>query len=86
MNDNAPTSLHCPTCGAPLDVDGTRAVVRCKFCGNVSLIPGIPAMQADAPAILIAVESFSGLGTLKNAYPTTAKALSNRDRNPSASS
>jgi outer membrane protein assembly factor BamB/ribosomal protein L7/L12 len=50
MSDNAPTSLNCPTCGAPLEVDGTRVLVRCKFCGNVSLIPGVLPAQAAAPA------------------------------------
>ena len=50
MTLNQPTSLNCPTCGAPLDTDGTRAVVRCKFCGNVSLLPGVLPSQAAAPA------------------------------------
>jgi outer membrane protein assembly factor BamB len=50
MTFNQPTSMNCPACGAPLDVDGTRAVVRCKFCGNVSLVPGILPTQAAAPA------------------------------------
>jgi hypothetical protein len=48
--NNQPTSLNCPACGAPLDVDGTRAVIRCKFCGNVSLVPGVLPSQAAAPA------------------------------------
>jgi ribosomal protein L7/L12 len=41
MTENNPTSLNCPACGAPLDFDGNSAVVRCKFCGNVSLMPGV---------------------------------------------
>jgi outer membrane protein assembly factor BamB/ribosomal protein L7/L12 len=48
--DNQPTSLNCPACGAPLDFDGTSAMVRCKFCRNVSLIPGILPTQAAAPS------------------------------------
>jgi ribosomal protein L7/L12/outer membrane protein assembly factor BamB len=48
MNDSAPTSLNCPACGAPLDFDGTSAVMRCKFCGNVSLLPGRMAAPAGA--------------------------------------
>ena len=48
--NNQPTNLNCPACGAPLDVDGTNAVVRCKFCGNVSLIPGILPSQTSVPA------------------------------------
>jgi outer membrane protein assembly factor BamB/ribosomal protein L7/L12 len=50
MSDNGPTSLNCPACGAPLEPDGTSAVVRCKFCGNVSMIPGMLPKQAAAPA------------------------------------
>jgi outer membrane protein assembly factor BamB/ribosomal protein L7/L12 len=50
MSNNAPASLTCPTCGAPLDFDGTHAVVRCTFCGNSSLIPGILPAQAAAPS------------------------------------
>lgn len=41
MAANEPTLLKCPTCGAPLDFDGVHSVVRCKFCGNNSLIPGM---------------------------------------------
>jgi outer membrane protein assembly factor BamB len=46
---DAPTSLNCPACGAPLDTDGTRAVVRCKFCGNTLLVPGVLPAQAAEP-------------------------------------
>ncbi len=48
--DTQPTSLNCPACGAPLDVDGTQAVVRCKFCGNTSVLPGFLSGQSAAPA------------------------------------
>ncbi|HVM73048.1 MAG TPA: PQQ-binding-like beta-propeller repeat protein [Anaerolineales bacterium] len=40
MTTNQPTSLTCPTCGAPLETDGTSTVVRCKFCGSTSMLPG----------------------------------------------
>jgi outer membrane protein assembly factor BamB/ribosomal protein L7/L12 len=46
---NTPTSLNCPACGAPLDIDGTRALVRCKFCGSTLLVPGALPAQAAAP-------------------------------------
>jgi ribosomal protein L7/L12/outer membrane protein assembly factor BamB len=50
MTDATPTSLNCPACGAPLDYDGTSTVLRCKFCGNVSILPvGMPG-AASAPA------------------------------------
>ncbi len=63
-----PTTLNCPACGAPLDADGTRAVVRCKFCGNVSLIPGIPTSQAAAPAsALDEIRQMAGGGNLTEA-------------------
>src|SRR5512136_459925 len=50
MSNSAPISLHCPTCGAPLEVDGTHGVVRCNFCGNVSLLPDFRSGQAAGPA------------------------------------
>ena len=53
MSDNGPTSLNCPTCGAPLEPDGTSAVVRCKFCGNVAMIPGMLPNQAAVPALAL---------------------------------
>lgn len=40
MTPNQPTLLNCPACGAPLDYDGTSSVIRCKFCGNRSLVQG----------------------------------------------
>ena len=46
---NAPTSLNCPACGAPLDTDGTHTIVRCNFCGNVLLVPGVLPPRAVAP-------------------------------------
>lgn len=68
MNNNAPTSLDCPTCGAPLDADGTSAVIRCKFCGNVSLIPGLLPTQAAAPAsALDEIRRVAGGGNLADA-------------------
>lgn len=38
MTPNQPILLNCPACGAPLDYDGTSSVIRCKFCGNRSLV------------------------------------------------
>lgn len=35
--------LNCPACGAPLDYDGTSSVIRCKFCGNRSLVQNTEA-------------------------------------------
>ena len=68
MIDNAPTSLNCPTCGAPLEADGTSAVVRCKFCGNVSLIPGILPTRAASPAsALDEIRRVAGGGNLADA-------------------
>ena len=68
MTLNQPTSLNCPACGAPLDVDGTSAVIRCKFCGNVSLVPGILPTQAAAPAsALDEIRQLAGGGNLADA-------------------
>jgi ribosomal protein L7/L12/outer membrane protein assembly factor BamB len=60
-----PASLNCPACGAPLDFDGTSAVVRCKFCGNVSLIPGVsPAKTAVPDSALDEIRQLAGSGKL----------------------
>jgi ribosomal protein L7/L12 len=66
--NNQPTSLNCPACSAPLDFDGTSAVVRCKFCGNVCLVPGILPTQAAAPAsTLDEIRQLAGGGNLADA-------------------
>ncbi len=49
MPENTPTTLNCPSCGAPLEFDGTSSIVRCKFCKNIALVPGLPAAQEATP-------------------------------------
>ncbi len=49
MADNTPTTLTCPSCGAPLEYDGTSSIVRCRFCKNIALIPGLPSAQEATP-------------------------------------
>jgi LSD1 subclass zinc finger protein len=49
MTDNTPMQLDCPSCGAPLEFDGTSSIVRCKFCKNIALVPGLPAAHAATP-------------------------------------
>jgi outer membrane protein assembly factor BamB/ribosomal protein L7/L12 len=49
MADNTPTTLTCPSCGAPLEYDGTSPIVRCRFCKNIALVPGLPAAQEATP-------------------------------------
>jgi len=49
MPSSNPRSLNCPTCGAPLDTDGTKPVVHCKFCQNVILIDALrPGEKPEA--------------------------------------
>jgi outer membrane protein assembly factor BamB/ribosomal protein L7/L12 len=48
MPDNQPQTLTCPSCGAPLEFDGTSSIIRCQFCRNVSVVPGF---QATKPSI-----------------------------------
>ncbi len=43
-----PKTLDCPTCGAPLDYDGSSAVVRCKFCQNVVVIDALKPEKPGA--------------------------------------
>ena len=49
MADNTPTTLNCPSCGAPLEFDGRSSVVRCRFCKNIALVPGLPAEKEATP-------------------------------------
>ena len=49
MSDDLAKTLNCPACGAPLEFDGRSAVIRCKFCRNVSFVPGVLPAQAAAP-------------------------------------
>ena len=75
MTLNQPTSLNCPACGAPLDADGTSAVVRCKFCGNTSMLPGIrPRQPAGADAGLDGIRQLAGDGNLVEAIKRYSQA------------
>jgi outer membrane protein assembly factor BamB/ribosomal protein L7/L12 len=49
MPDNSPTTLNCPSCGAPLEVDGKSALVRCRFCKNMAFVPGIANARTPDP-------------------------------------
>jgi outer membrane protein assembly factor BamB len=47
MPGSTPKTLNCPTCGAPLDYDGSSAVVRCKFCQNVVVLDALKSVPAE---------------------------------------
>jgi outer membrane protein assembly factor BamB/ribosomal protein L7/L12 len=65
MPDNTPTTLTCPSCGAPLEVDGKSSLVRCKFCNNIALVPGLPtAPEAAAPASLEEIRQLADNGKI----------------------
>jgi LSD1 subclass zinc finger protein len=49
MPDNSPITLNCPSCGAPLEFDGSSSIVRCRFCKNIALVPGLPEVKETAP-------------------------------------
>jgi outer membrane protein assembly factor BamB/ribosomal protein L7/L12 len=49
MVDQKPVTLNCPSCGAPLEFDGRSSIVRCRFCKNNTLIPGLPAANEATP-------------------------------------
>jgi large subunit ribosomal protein L7/L12 len=49
LAENKPTSLNCPSCGAALEFDGTSSIVRCRYCKNIALVPGLPAAQEATP-------------------------------------
>ena len=65
MTFNQPTSLNCPACEAPLDVDGTSPVVRCNFCCNTSLLPNTHPSQAAGPVGAMAdIQRLAAAGNL----------------------
>lgn len=63
MTDNSPTTLTCPSCGAPLDFDGRSSIVECKFCKTKVLMPGIQA-QAATPADLAEIRRLAESGRI----------------------
>ena len=67
MATTQPTSLNCPACGAPLDVDGTSALVRCKFCGNLSLLPAIAGRAGAQASSLDEIRQLASSGNLAQA-------------------
>ena len=68
MPDNAPKTLSCPSCGAPLDFDGRSPVIRCKFCSNVSLVPGVlPTPAKTGHALLEEIRRLAKSGKLARA-------------------
>jgi LSD1 subclass zinc finger protein len=65
MPDNTPTTLTCPSCGAPLEVDGKSSLVRCKFCNTIALVPGLPAApEAAVPASLEEIRQLAENGKI----------------------
>ena len=48
-----PTTITCPACGAPLEIDPGKKIVRCKFCSNDVSVPeagGGEALSGVLPA------------------------------------
>jgi outer membrane protein assembly factor BamB len=50
MTASSSQALNCPTCGAPLEADGSNPVVRCEFCHNVILIDALKPGQVPETA------------------------------------
>lgn len=68
MTDPTPTTLNCPSCGAPLEVDGTSSLVRCNFCKNISLVPGVQVRPGGpAPGSLDEIRRLAQAGNLLEA-------------------
>jgi outer membrane protein assembly factor BamB len=65
MSATEPTLLNCPTCGAPLDFDGLHPVVRCKFCGNTSVLPAaLTAQPQESSSVLEEISRLVSSGSL----------------------
>jgi LSD1 subclass zinc finger protein len=49
-----PTTINCPSCGAPLEVNPGDRMIRCKFCSNEVAVPEAAAaagpLMAGLPA------------------------------------
>ena len=68
MADQKPVTLNCPSCGAPLEFDGRSSIVRCRFCKNNTLVPGLPAANEATPrASLEEVRLLAQNGNLEEA-------------------
>ncbi len=68
MVDQKPVTLNCPSCGAPLEFDGRSSIVRCRFCKNNTLVPGLPAANEATPrASLDEVRLLAQNGNLEEA-------------------
>ena len=68
MADQKPVTLNCPSCGAPLEFDGRSSIVRCRFCKNNTLVPGLPAANEATPrASLDEVRQLAQNGNLEGA-------------------
>jgi tetratricopeptide (TPR) repeat protein len=66
--ENKPVVLTCPTCNAPLDFDGLHTLVRCKFCGNTSVVPAtLVSGQNTASDGLDAIRTLVNRGDLQGA-------------------
>jgi outer membrane protein assembly factor BamB/DNA-directed RNA polymerase subunit RPC12/RpoP len=50
MAVSTPESLNCPTCGAPLEADGSTPLIRCNFCRNMIIIDGLKPGEIPATA------------------------------------
>jgi hypothetical protein len=46
-------SIHCPNCSAPLDYDGSQAILKCSYCGaSVNIAhcsPSAPVFDPQVP-------------------------------------
>ncbi len=67
MTSNDPILLNCPACGAPLDYDGIHPAVRCKFCGNISVVPAAVNARSGAPGF-----AFDEISQMANGDQLTA--------------
>lgn len=65
MSENIPKTLTCPSCGAPLEVDGSSSLVRCKFCKNTAFVPGVAqSIIPDSADALAEIRQLAESGNL----------------------
>jgi hypothetical protein len=58
---NEARTFHCPACGAPLRLEGSRTVVDCAYCKNSIILPeSIRGVEAEKPDLDEHIQVFVG--------------------------
>lgn len=50
-------TFDCPSCGAPLEIDGIETTIHCEYCGETVIVPpglhlAVPPLAEGIPSVL----------------------------------